>query len=231
MVAPLLGAISRPFQEATIIAEDIAGISHLRSEIASLRQENARLREWYQAALALEAENKSLQELLNIKVSSGYSFVTGRVISDSGNAYVHSMLVTAGSGQGVEKGQAVLSGEGLIGRIVETGDKLSRILLLTDFNSRIPVLIQGSKQKAIMAGTNKKYPVLQYLQRGTNIREGSRVVTSGDGGIFPPGVPVGIVELGPGGNHRIKVFADLSKIIHVRIIDNHSDNGVLIPGR
>jgi rod shape-determining protein MreC len=233
--APAIGTISQPFQQAASIAEDIAGISHMRTEMAMLRQENARLREWYRTALMLEAENKSLQELLNIKTDPRHSFVTARVISDSGNAYVHSMLVAAGLSSGVDKGQAALAVDGLIGRIIEAGDNVSRILLLTDFNSRIPVIIQGSRQKAVLVGNNSDQPSLEYLPPDANISNGSRVVTSGDGGVFPPGLPIGIVALEAGGVYKVKVFADLEKIIYVRIVDrpdSHSlAGGALSPAR
>ncbi len=235
LFSPAIGAFSKPFQQIATVAEEIAGISNLRTEIAMLRQENARLREWYQTALMLEAENKTLHELLNIKIDQRHGYITARVISDSGNAYVHSMLVAAGRSDGVEKGQAVLAGEGLVGRIIEAGGNVSRILLLTDFNSRIPVIIEGSRQKAIMFGNNSSLPTLEYLPPDANIATGSRVITSGDGGIFPPGLPVGIVGQSEAGGLHVKVFADLNKIIYVRIIDrpdSHSfPGGVLLPAR
>ncbi len=210
------------------MVEDLAGISHLRTEIAMLRQENSRLREWYQTALMLEAENKSLQELLNVKIEPRYSFVTARVIADSGNAYVHSMLVAAGKSDGIEKGQAVLSGDGLIGRIIEAGDSVSRILLVSDFNSRIPVIIEDSRQKAVLVGNNSSSPSLEYLPPDANVTGGSRIVTSGDGGIFPPGFPIGITEQGKNGSWQVKVFADLDKIIYVRIVDRSTNQ--IFPG-
>jgi rod shape-determining protein MreC len=219
LVAPLAGGVSRPFQEIAAMAEDVAGLTHLRTEIAMLEQENARLREWYQAALMLQAENKSLQELLNMKPDPRHSFVSARVLADSGNAYVHSMLVGAGQRDGIENGQAVLSGEGLVGRIVETGSDVSRVLLVTDFNARIPVMIEGARQRAILTGTNDDMPVLRYLPPEANIKDGARVVTSGHGGLFPAGLPVGTVQTGEDGARNVKVFANMDRIIYVRVID------------
>ncbi|NCC21669.1 MAG: rod shape-determining protein MreC [Alphaproteobacteria bacterium] len=219
MFAPVMGSVSRPFQEIAAVAEDVAGVTNLRTEVAMLKQENARLREWYQAAMMLEAENKSLQELLNIRLDPRHSFVTARVVADSGNAYVHSLLVAAGIQDGIEKGQAVLSGDGLVGRIVEAGDDVARVLLLTDFNSRIPVMIEGSRQKAILTGTNDELPVLKYLPPDANVADGARVVTSGHGGLFPPGLPVGTVEQIEGGEYVVKVFANMDRVIYVRVVD------------
>ncbi len=222
LFAPVLAAVSKPVQQASDFVRDVTGLAELQAENAHLQQENIRLREWYQAALLLEAENKSLRDLLNVKIEPQHSYITGRIIADSGNAYVKSLLVAAGKKDGVRKGQAVISGDGLIGRVVEDGNKSSRVLLITDINSRVPILVENSSQHAILAGTNAAMPVLQHMQQDSDIQEGARIVTSGHGGLFPQGLPVGrvIVE---GDVKYVKLYADVNKMVHVRIVNKSAD--------
>lgn len=226
--APVLVTVSKPIQQAAGFVRNITGLASLQAENAHLQQENARLREWYQAALLLEAENKSLKQLLNVKIEPQNTYVTSRIIADSGNTYVKSLLADAGRKDGVKKGQAVISGDGLVGRVVEDGDKASRILLITDINSRVPILVENSSQHAIMAGTNEDMPILQHVQQGSDIQDGARIVTSGHGGIFPQGLPVGRVVDKDGVKH-VKLFADVNKMVFVRIV-NKSEDSALQPG-
>ncbi|HHK73671.1 MAG TPA: rod shape-determining protein MreC [Rhizobiales bacterium] len=222
LFAPVLAMIAKPVQQASDFVRDVSGLAELQAENAHLQQENVRLREWYQAALLLEAENKSLHDLLNVKIEPQHSYVTGRIIADSGNAYVKSLLVVAGRRDGVQKSQAVISGDGLVGRVVEAGQKASRVLLITDMNSRVPILVEGSSQHAILAGTNGAMPVLQHMQQDSDIQDGARIITSGHGGLFPPGLPVGRV-MDEGGIKFVKLYADVNKMVHVRIINKSTD--------
>jgi len=223
LMTPLLSAFSRPFQDAAAVIGNVSGFASLKAENEQLRAENTRLREWYQSALMLQAENQTLQQLLNLKPDPRHSFVTARVVADTGNAYVRTVLLSAGEDDGVAKGQAVLSGEGLVGRVIETGRSSSRVLLVTDLNSRIPVMVEGSRQKAILSGTNSDVPVLRHLPPDSEVREGMRIVTSGDGGIFPPGLPVGRVGAVQGISWPVRPFADLSRVTHVRVVDVPDD--------
>lgn len=217
-MAPALVVLSEPFRQMTAFASSVTGISELRAENAQLRTENVRLREWYQTALMLDAENQSLHALLNVKPEPAHRFITARVIGDSGNAFVKSAMVSAGERDGVRAGQAVLGGDGLVGRIIEAGQNSARILLLTDINSRVPVLLEGTRQKAILSGDNSDYPVMKYLPVDTDIKEGTRVITSGNGGMFMPGLPIGEVVM-QDGNAVVRPYADISRITHVRIVD------------
>lgn len=222
LFAPILVTVSKPVQQASDFVRDVTGLAELQAENAHLQQENIRLREWYQAALLLEAENKSLRDLLNVKIEPKNSYITSRIIADSGNTYVKSLLVDAGRRDGVKKGQAVISGDGLVGRVVEDGEKASRILLITDINSRVPILVENSSQHAILAGTNADMPVLLHMQQDSDIQEGARIVTSGHGGLFPQGLPVGRV-INEGGVKYVKLYADVNKMVLVRIVDKSGD--------
>lgn len=223
MFAPVLHAVSRPAQEAAMFVRNMTGLAELQAENMRLQQENMKLKEWYQTALILEAENKSLRNLLNVKLEPQNSYVTARILADSGQAFVKSLLVSAGTKDGVKKGQAVVSGGGLVGRAVETGRQTSRVLMITDLNSRVPVLVENSSQHAILAGDNNYMPRLVHLPPGSEVEQGARIITSGHGGLFPKGLPVGRVVFDQDGKPRVELFADFDRMVYVRIVDRPDD--------
>ncbi len=220
--APVINVVATPFQEAAVFVRDVSGLAALQAENARLLQENEKLRSWYHTALTLEAENKSLRDLMNVQVEAQHTYITARVLTDGQSNFAKSIIVTAGSEEGVRKGQAVVSGDGLVGRVVEAGEKTSRILLLNDINSRIPVILDNSRQHAVFAGQNSKKGVLVHLPPESEIDNGARLTTSGVGGVFPPGIPVGVVALN-GEQVLVKPNADLSRLTYVRIINVPDD--------
>lgn len=228
-LSPAIYVLGAPFRQVAAFTSNVTGLSEMRAENTQLRAENIRLREWYQTALMLEAENQSLQALLNVKPDPAHRFITARVIADSGNAFVKSAIVAAGGKDGVQKGQAVLSGDGLVGRIIESGNASARVLLLTDVNSRVPVLLEGTRQKAILSGNNTELPELKYLPQDIDVKDGTRIITSGNGGMFMPGLPIGIVML-KDGVPMVKPYADISRLTHVRIVDFPEDPNLIEGG-
>jgi rod shape-determining protein MreC len=227
LMAPAISLVNKPFQIAADYVTAITGIAQLQTEVTQLRQENARLREWHDMALNLQSENQRLSDLLKLKLPDSTGFITARVISDAGNTFAQSILVLAGQPDGIVKGQTVLSGDGLIGRVIEGGNKASRILLLTDINSRVPVVIEGTETRAILAGQNHPYPLLDHLPPDHKIQSGQRVVTSGNGGMFMPGLPVGLTFLDERGQVYVQLFADLDRLSYVRVMDRVLDPGIL----
>ena len=184
-----------------------------------LAAENARLLEWYQTANRLNSENKALRDLLNMKDEDAMTFKSGQIIADAETQYTHTILVRLGLKDQIETGSGVLNHKGLIGRVIETGENTSRILLLEDINSRIPVLIEDSEQRAILAGLNDGDPVLDHLPEGHAVTAGQRVVTSGHGGIFPYGVPVGETYKTANGQIAVKPYADPSQSSYVQVVN------------
>lgn len=223
--APVLATVNAPIEGAASYVRAVTGIAQLQEENARLTAENIRLREWYQTAMQLQTRNQSLEAMLNVAADPQTGFVTARIVADSGNAYVRSMVVLAGENNRVQKGNPVLAPEGLVGRVIEAGEKASRVLLLTDMNSRIPVLVEGRNWRAILAGTNNGNPVLEHLppQALKEMTAGLRVVTSGHGGLFPFGLPVGEIAKDDHGNWIVKPYADTDRMVFVRIIDKMED--------
>jgi rod shape-determining protein MreC len=216
---PLLEMLSRLAALIDTVIENTADLVRTRRENARLVQENERLLSWQQAALKLAAENAQLRNLLKVVPEPSISYVTARVIASSGGAFVRSVMVNAGRDNGVARGQAAISGEGLIGRVAEVGSRAARILLLTDLNSRVPVLVDGSRQRAVLVGDNSERPGLHYLDAGSSVALGDRIVTSGQGGIFPPGLPVGVIVALDGEAPRVELYARLSQVDYVRLVD------------
>ena len=194
-------------------------LTELRSQNQQLRLQNGRLLQWQAAARKLSTENATLRELLNIVHDPRVQYVSARVISDSGAIFARSVLVNAGQRHGVAKGQAVVTGDGLAGRIISVGDGSARALLITDLNSRIPVVIEDTRERAIVAGDNSGRPQLTFIGRDNRVELGNRVVTSGHGGAFPAGLPVGVVSEIENGGIRIQPFVGFDRLEFVRIAD------------
>jgi rod shape-determining protein MreC len=217
--APALEMLSRPSTLLDTAVRRARDFVTVYQENARLAEENERLLGWQQAALRLAAENAQLRDLLRAAPEPATSFVTARVIANSGGAYVRSVMVNAGRENGVVRGEAAVTGEGLIGRVSEVGSRAARILLITDLNSRVPVIVEGSRQRAVLAGDNSEHPSLRHLEAGAAIRIGDRIVTSGQGGVFPPGLPVGVVATFDGELARIEPFVELSRVDYLRLVD------------
>ncbi len=218
-VAPILDALSRPAATVSRMVDRVQGVVALDRENTLLKQENDRLKRWRNVALQLETENRELQKLLNFVPSSARSFISARVISDSGGAFARSMLINSGSRDGIREGQIAMTGDGLVGRVGGVGQRSSRVLLLTDINSRIPVITEISRFRAILAGDNSDWPQLAHLSSVARVSVGERIVTSGHGGAFPPGLPVGQVFSVAEGDIRIQPFVDMSRMEYVRAVE------------
>jgi rod shape-determining protein MreC len=218
-IAPMVEVMSRPAGTVANTIDNVRELSGIREENRRLREENALLMQWQTAARQLEAQNDSLKELLNFVPQPGSTFVSARVVADTGGAFAQSLLVTAGERELVAKGQAVVSGEGLVGRIAEVGRRSARVLLVTDINSRIPVSVGNSRQRAILAGDNSSRQRLVYLRAPQSIVPGDRVVTSGAAGAFPPGIPVGVVTSVNDTDIRMEPFLRRDRLEYVRVVD------------
>jgi rod shape-determining protein MreC len=218
-VAPILDAFARPMAAIKEIDTIVRDTLALRADNQRLRDENAHLAEWENSVVALQKENRELRDLLRFKTEPSLAYLSARVIADTGGAYARGLIVTAGRTDGVREGMAAMTGEGLIGRVVEVGDWSSRVLLISDLNSRIPVSIAESGDRAILAGDNSPQPKLLFMPHDSVVSDGAHVVTSGHGGIFPPNLPVGTLQENARGVYTVVPAADLGRITYVRLVD------------
>ena len=218
VLTPALSVFSGPFAALSEGLDYLFSLTRLKTEVAKLREENARLTDWYSVAQLLQAENTSLRDLLKVQLEPPLTFVTARVIGDMGGPYARTIMVGAGTQDGIARGDAVLGGEGLIGRISAAHDRSSTVLLINDVNSRSPVRVDGGNLQAILAGTNGQRLVLDRVPEGSTVNDGQRVLTSGIGGIFPPDLPVGTIHIEDDGALSVHPFADLGRLMFVRIV-------------
>lgn len=222
-MAPSLTAVSAPVSALIDSIDGVGTLRNLRAENIRLQEENLKLTQWYETALKLRAENQSFRELLNVKADPAIKFVTARIISDAGGSFVKSVLLPVGTLDGARKGSAVMSGHGLVGRVTEAGERSARVLLITDLNSRIPVIIQNTRTKAILAGKNQDLLKLERLPPDSGMTLGTRVVTSGDGGQLPADLPIGtIVSIGADGVW-VKPLSDIDRLTHMQVVDTGDD--------
>ena len=158
-----------------------------------LSAQNSRLLKWRTRARDLERRLAYYEDLLDVVAIPDSSYLTARALGESGGPFEQAVILQAGRQDGVEYGLGVVNAQGLVGRIIGVGDKTSRVLLLTDFNSRIPVLMESGGAHAIVTGDNSNLLRLEYLPEGEKVAPGDLVVTSGDGNSLPAGLPVGEV--------------------------------------
>ena len=209
-MAPITGA-------ANLIA-DFQSYQQLAEQNQNLRRELRQMTAWKEAALQLEQENAKLLGLNNVKLDPQLTYITGEVITDSGSPFRQSVLVNVGMRDGIIDGWPTMDGIGLVGRIAGVGQETSRVMLLTDTSSRIPVTIQPSGQKVILAGDNTLNPPLEFLEDTALIRPGDRVVSAGDGGVFPADLLVGQVALGTDRRMRVRLAADYQRLEFLRVL-------------
>ena len=188
------------------------------SQNRQLREDVNNLRLWQDKAIAAENENQRLRAVLGLKTDPPIPMVTAHVIADSRGPFADTRLADAGRGQGVTPGNPVMSERGLVGRVIGVGHDVSRILMLTDIASRTPVLIDRTNARAILSGDGGPNPKLAYMRGQDPVKVGDRVLTSGDGGVFPRGLPIGVAVQGLDGAWRVRLDSDSSPIDFVRIL-------------
>jgi rod shape-determining protein MreC len=229
-VLPGIGWVAGPLEFATAMARDYKNFLDVYEQNRALRREIQRLRAWRETARALEEENAQLRALNNVRLAPRTVVVTGDVIADSGGPFSQTILVNVGARDEVLDGSAALDGSGLVGRVVGIGENASRILLLTDFTSRVPVMIRPSGRRAILAGDGSAAPTLEFVEEAEQLRPGDQIETSGDGGVFPPGLPVGRVIKMPDGGLRAALASDYNRLEFVRVLRYQPDTMIDRPG-
>lgn len=202
----------------------------LAAQNGDLRRELQQMKAWKEAALQLEQENAKLLGLNNVRLDPELTYITGVVLTDSGSPFRQSVLLNVGARDGLVDGWPTMDGIGLVGRISGVGEKTARVILLTDTSSRIPITIQPSGQHAILGGDNTLNPPIEFLENADLVRPGDRVVTSGDGGVFPADLLVGQVALGNDRRLRVRLSADYERLEFLRVLRSRPNDGITDPG-
>ena len=192
-IAPIYDVVSAPVRAFETMAGGMRTLASFRAENVRLRAENERLKRWQRRAEILESENRQLKTVIGAASTTELVPVTARAISSPGGSFAHSLLLDIENIDNVVRGNAVVNADGLVGYIIEVGRKYARVLLITDVNSKIPILLSTSSWPALALGKNTKTLQLDFLPLEAKPEIGELVLTSGHGGILPAGVPVGRV--------------------------------------
>ncbi|MEO1790490.1 MAG: rod shape-determining protein MreC [Pseudomonadota bacterium] len=219
-----------PVTNAVDMVGDFQSYARIREQNQELRRELQQMRAWREAALQLEQENAKLLDLNKVRLDPKLTFVTGVVLADSGSPFRQSVLLNVGARDGIQDGWATTDGLGLVGRISGVGQTTSRVILLTDPGSRIPVTIQPTGQRGILAGDNSALPPVDFIEDTEQVRPGDRVVSSGDGGVFPAGLLVGQLVAGPDDRLRVRLAADYERLEFLRVLRSRPAEAIRAPG-
>ena len=202
------------------IVLDISSFTNVYEQNQNLKNELQDMKKWREAAIQLEQKNAKLRALNNLKVNPVLDWVSGEVIADSGGTYNSSALLNVGIEDGIIDGSAVVDGLGLVGRISGVEDQISRIILLSDTKSYVPVIIEPNNQEAIVRGDNSSTPLVDFIRGVEKIQPGFRIYTSGTGGVFPQGILIGKVVLSSDKKIRVKLSANINKLDYLRVLIN-----------
>ena len=192
MTSYVLEIVGLPINSITKTVNQINSLIFIYSDNKNLKIENKELYKWKDLAQKLLVENEELKKLMNGVNNIPDNYVTAKVISNSSGSYIKTITINVGTKHGLIIGNAVVNNWGMIGRVIEVGKNSARVLLITDINSQIPVYFEKSKHKAIVIGNNSDLLEIKYLKPRVKLFDKERIITSGEGGLLPRGLPVGL---------------------------------------
>ncbi|MEJ6788404.1 rod shape-determining protein MreC [Brevundimonas sp. BR2-1] len=218
VAGPVGGVFAAPVRWFGSATDYVGGYFFAVSENRRLKRELAELAPWRDQAIALKNVNARYEAMLGIRPEPPVAMQTARSISDTRGPFSRARLIDAGSAKGVKVGNPVINEHGLVGRIVGTSPNVSRMVLLTDVASRTPVLVDRTDARALLTGDGSDNPRLEFIRGVGSVQAGDRILSSGDGGGFPRGVPIGVAARGIDGSWRVKLFSDRGAIDYVRVM-------------
>ena len=217
-VIPNFSWATSPLTSAMNVLRSARSYTRIYQQNQDLRRELQQMTAWKEAALQREQENARLLDLNNVRLDPKFTKITGVVLADSGSPFRQTVLLNVGQRDGIIDGWAAMDGIGLVGRIAGVGERTSRVILLGDTSSRVAVKIESNGQTALVVGDNTSRPPIEFLENSETVYPGDRIVTSGDGGVFPSGVLVGQVTQTPSGRLRVRLAADMQRLEFLRVI-------------
>ena len=217
-VAPVGGALETPVRWAGATVDYVEGYFFAVSENRRLKRQMAELEGYRDAFIALKNVNDRYEALLKLKTEPPVPMVTARTIIDSRGPFSNARLIDTGSASGVQIGDPAMSEHGVVGRVVGVTRGVSRLLMVTDVDSRTPVLVDRSNGRAILTGDGSAYPRMEYVRGRDPVKLGDVILTSGDGGVFPRGLPVGVAVRDLKGGWRVRLYSDQTPIDFVRVL-------------
>ena len=218
-VSPLTIPLNYPIKFVGDLVRYFEIYSSLLEENKELKRDLQNMTGWKEKALQLEQKNAQHRALNNVKLSEDLIWVTGEMMADSGSPFYQSGVINIGLKDGIKNGSAAVDGLGLVGRISGVGQKVARVLFLTDISSAIPIKIKRSNQKGLMIGDNSPWPLLEFVEEKGLINIGDRVFTSGDGNVFPSDILIGTILIDNKKKLRVKPVANFESLEFLRILN------------
>lgn len=219
VISPMIDILVVPAKAVSGIYDYFKELRHVRKDNKKLRDENKYLMTLLDKAKVLEIENNLLANLLNYTPPPEAKYVTARVIAEEGDAFSHSLIAYTGDIHQVKKGQVALSDKGVVGRIDKVGKLYSKVILITDINSKIPVMVERTRVRGILSGDNTPYPKMIFIPLEAELSVGDRIVTSGVAGVFPAGLPIGKISSIEKNNVKISTFSNLDRLEYIKLVD------------
>ncbi|MDE2484114.1 MAG: rod shape-determining protein MreC [candidate division NC10 bacterium] len=192
-ISPFLRLATKSFDITTTVWNEYIDLRRVRRDNQSLKEEIRQLRAEVGELRETALEHTRLSRLLQLDNRVDTEAVVVKVIGKDTTNWFRSILIGGGADRGIRRHMAVVTAEGLVGRVVEVTALASRVQLITDSESGVGVLIQRSRAIGVAAGSQGGAIQIKYLPLMTDVAVGDRIVTSGMGGIFPKGIPVGKV--------------------------------------
>ncbi len=216
---PIMQTFTIPTTGIRNLMENKDALFRAYEENKQLREENDTLRHWQAVAETLKAENESLRALAAYRPVENVSYVAAQVIAQSPDAYAGNLMIDAGSEQGLKSLQPVIDAFGLVGRLVDVGERTARVLLLSDTSSHVPVISGDSRQHAILVGTGDELLRMTFIGGDPEqIQLGESVMTTSEGGLIPDSVMVGTVFRRDGNELLVKPLRPLARSEYVRVM-------------
>lgn len=229
-VVPNFSWATSPLTSTINILRSARSYTRIYQQNKDLRRELQQMKAWKEAALQREQENARLLDLNNVRLDPKFTKITGVVLADSGSPFRQTVLLNIGKRDGIVDGWAAIDGIGLVGRIAGVGERTSRVILLGDTSSRVAVTVESNGQTGLVVGDNTSQPPIEFLESPETVRPGDRVMTSGDGGVFPSGILVGQVTQTQSGRLRVRLAADMQRLEFLRVIRHIPRETISTPG-
>ena len=217
-LAPVIDFVSAPIRGVETMAEGIRTVASLRAENVRLQAENDLLQRWRRRAEILESENQQLRSVTGTVSDENRSLITARAVTAPGGSFAHTILIAIGNESGIAAGDPVITSNGLVGIVYEVGHAYARVLMISDINARIPVMLASSSWPGLTIGRNGEYLELAFLPAEARPEVGELVLTSGHGGILPAGLAVGRVDRVDGDDIRVRPAVEFRNLGYVSVL-------------
>jgi len=217
-LAPVIDFVSAPIRGIETMVEGVRTVASLRAENVRLQGENDLLKRWRRRAEILESENRQLRSVTGAATIENRTPITARAVTAPGGGFAHTVLIAIGSEEGIVRGNPVVTADGLVGIVIDVGRAYARVLMISDINARIPVILSSSSWPGLTVGQNGQFLDLQFLPDEAQPKIGELVLTSGHGGVLPNGLPVGRVDQIEDGTIRVRPAVDLRNLNYVSVL-------------